>query len=614
MAGLLAEAESIVIAAESHLKLNAADARRPLSRAEQRAKVRFGEMAELMDRGYSKVGELLAVLWESATEELVATVFEEAVAVPSDLATLALEQWETEPSEPTLYDLYSAITDALGVLELIYRLAEAMIADEAARQGALAAAARARANSRARGAVRATLTPLARLLASKPISMVTQNFRDLIMTPRAVASGEVSRAGLVMPTRESLVASFVTPPPGGELVKGPGTGMSKGFKQALDTGRQAVHSAHNAGRTDAAEHAGATSAFASEILDSNTCHPCAKLDGKDYKSFTEAREDYPVGGGYVWCDGGPRCRGTLIFLYLKGQKPLPLGDNPDGTPDPIDEIFEPLPEQDAPVPRYAPDPLPEPEVELEHQFPTPGIVSPDGDLFDGPLAEHRRAVLEAGSASEVREVLRKALGPTGATVTGTWSGKIDLTTSQEFADAILGNLERFPGAVPNSVSIRKLWNGAYAQTSVTSDGQIHLSLNSDYAKTTARSALYEEMARDVSLGHHHPSTGSIHGVVSHEFGHVLDALTGGQASGFTVSGGEGQLGRWLEEFGGSKDPADLSGVSGYSVADGTFNYPELLAESFTDVEMNGREARPLSIFVHRKILELWQASGRTIGG
>jgi len=61
--------------------------------------------------------------------------------------------------------------------------------------------------------------------------------------------------------------------------------------------------------------------YASEILDNNTCAPCAAEDGTIFYSLDDAETDYPS-GGFVECAGGPRCRGTLIAVYGESETTL----------------------------------------------------------------------------------------------------------------------------------------------------------------------------------------------------------------------------------------------------------------------------------------------------
>jgi hypothetical protein len=53
--------------------------------------------------------------------------------------------------------------------------------------------------------------------------------------------------------------------------------------------------------------------YASELLDRNTCQPCDDVDGTTYPNVTAALADYPL-GQYRLCEGGTRCRGTLVLV------------------------------------------------------------------------------------------------------------------------------------------------------------------------------------------------------------------------------------------------------------------------------------------------------------
>lgn len=81
--------------------------------------------------------------------------------------------------------------------------------------------------------------------------------------------------------------------------------------------RGAVTMAQNQGRIAAFESQpdAATAVYeASELLDDRTCDACAAIDGTVFDSLEEATEAY-AGGGYVDCEGGPNCRGTLLAVY-----------------------------------------------------------------------------------------------------------------------------------------------------------------------------------------------------------------------------------------------------------------------------------------------------------
>lgn len=73
-----------------------------------------------------------------------------------------------------------------------------------------------------------------------------------------------------------------------------------------------AQTAINSGRMETfINNANFTRLYASELLDRNTCTVCANKDGEEYDSADAALADYPS-GGYVSCQGGIRCRGTLV--------------------------------------------------------------------------------------------------------------------------------------------------------------------------------------------------------------------------------------------------------------------------------------------------------------
>lgn len=59
--------------------------------------------------------------------------------------------------------------------------------------------------------------------------------------------------------------------------------------------------------------------YASEVLDQNTCPACRWVDRKWLgNSIEDVRALYPS-GGYVDCEGGPRCRGTVVVVWRPGE-------------------------------------------------------------------------------------------------------------------------------------------------------------------------------------------------------------------------------------------------------------------------------------------------------
>jgi hypothetical protein len=89
----------------------------------------------------------------------------------------------------------------------------------------------------------------------------------------------------------------------------------------------ALMAATNTGRLSALDAAPAEATYtASEILDANTCAPCAAIDGTDFASLAEASDNY-VNGGYVDCEGELRCRGTVIAVW---DTSVAIGDGGGG--------------------------------------------------------------------------------------------------------------------------------------------------------------------------------------------------------------------------------------------------------------------------------------------
>jgi hypothetical protein len=85
--------------------------------------------------------------------------------------------------------------------------------------------------------------------------------------------------------------------------------------------RGAVQQAVNAARLQVFERVPserAESFYASELLDSATCGPCAAVDGLAFAELADAHRLYPT-GGYVDCLGGPRCRGTVVAVMRESE-------------------------------------------------------------------------------------------------------------------------------------------------------------------------------------------------------------------------------------------------------------------------------------------------------
>lgn len=76
----------------------------------------------------------------------------------------------------------------------------------------------------------------------------------------------------------------------------------------------ALHRAQNLGRLATLAAAPPARYRASEVNDSNQCSPCKDIDGTEWDTLAEAQAVYGA-GGYPQCEGGIRCRGTVVAFW-----------------------------------------------------------------------------------------------------------------------------------------------------------------------------------------------------------------------------------------------------------------------------------------------------------
>jgi HK97 family phage portal protein len=89
-------------------------------------------------------------------------------------------------------------------------------------------------------------------------------------------------------------------------------GMSpRGLRDVLGG---ALHRATNLGRFATLQVAPAARYLATEVNDQRRCEPCAQIDGTQFADLAAAWATY-AGGGYQWCEGGDRCRGTVTARW-----------------------------------------------------------------------------------------------------------------------------------------------------------------------------------------------------------------------------------------------------------------------------------------------------------
>jgi HK97 family phage portal protein len=114
--------------------------------------------------------------------------------------------------------------------------------------------------------------------------------------------------------REAL--RLMVPGADGEGVAGQVVGFLKGLKNWFrrDQLGGALHRAQNAGRVATLEAAPKAAYFSDERRDRNTCSPCREIDGTEFEDLAAANAAYAT-GGYQLCEGGVRCRGTVVARW-----------------------------------------------------------------------------------------------------------------------------------------------------------------------------------------------------------------------------------------------------------------------------------------------------------
>lgn len=81
----------------------------------------------------------------------------------------------------------------------------------------------------------------------------------------------------------------------------------------------ALHRAQNAGRIATLQAAPTARYFASEKNDANRCPPCAEIDGTEFADLDAVQALYGS-GGYLHCEGGIRCRGTVTAVWATKEE------------------------------------------------------------------------------------------------------------------------------------------------------------------------------------------------------------------------------------------------------------------------------------------------------
>lgn len=287
----LAEVDALVMLAEQDEGLSVPHATRPLTANERRARVNFANLDRIETVHVAEIREVLAGLSARIREEILRAVFGSRQDAPPEAVVAALAGLARAQPPAVASALDGAAAALSGTYSRAAGAAAAEVAEEAGRQGRRAPRPVEPEPSR---------YAFAGSLASGALwDRLTEQARRLLVDPAALASGA--------PVGRKAAAAAL------EAV---------GEDGAVDNARQTLHTVTADARNETAEQMEPEEIWASEILDGATCQNCRAVDGKEYATMAEARADYP-NGPYVRCDGGARCRGTLVFMFPIGQAPPP---------------------------------------------------------------------------------------------------------------------------------------------------------------------------------------------------------------------------------------------------------------------------------------------------
>ncbi|AYD81499.1 head maturation protease [Arthrobacter phage KBurrousTX] len=361
---LLAEAERTLIDAEIAAGENVPAAVRPLLPHEAAAKVRFGDIEKLTNDAVDEAAAVLDGLREVIVGSVVAEMLGDADSVTPTDATRAIAQLNAAQPKPVQEAVAKTAMALQGILAQVAAGAAGIVVGEAARQGV-------NVKGFTPTAVADEVFKLpAAAAALHPWQRITGKLQTVFTNP----------SGLF---RDSIPREEITR----ELDKIPVAG-------SVDMAKQAVHAAHGLGRNEAAQDLNPSEIFASEIMDGNTCKFCKEIDGHEYQSLEDALTDYPH-GGYRLCEGGTRCRGTLVYMY---DEPATPRDDPNPEPLP------PIPPAPKPAPKpVEPEPAPEPK-------PTP---APDPGPVPVKYRTRKEALAKERAQKETEETPGLPAAPTG---------------------------------------------------------------------------------------------------------------------------------------------------------------------------------------------------------
>ncbi len=296
----VAQLEVEVITAEVKAGLNVRHAIRALLPHEVRATTRFGEMEDELSSAVGRVKTITDQIWDGLTAWFASDLLRH-----SDSGTdLARRVWELRAERSALpgkqRDLIRSSQSSIATqLYAIRRTWARLQRDEALRQG----------------------QPAHKFPSLDMINPSPGESDHLWLMAESVA--DLPRQRMVDVAAKQLEGKNLLEIDPGNLLEDITDKVAATSRAGTDdAARQIVGSAAQAGRTHMAEEGPKPKyVYASELMDGVTCGLCAAVDGREWDSIEDAMEDYPRAGGYRHCEGGTRCRGTLVYVWDDEEDP-----------------------------------------------------------------------------------------------------------------------------------------------------------------------------------------------------------------------------------------------------------------------------------------------------
>lgn len=306
-------------------------ARRPLTHRERQARVNFARLAIDVDDTAAKVVGILKGHRGRIADEVARQL--RGAATPAELTAIVTRI--ADPNRPITLDVRGydqatarTVDDIAAELEAAYRSGLQAVRAEAAAQGTPTVDLdRLLSGGTLPADVAADLRRQAEAAANAPAQVVTRAVTQAAARlPIAGQPVAASRAALEAAARDDLAAGLETDAARTPVQQAQAGGRSRGTRTLPKAARY----------------------YASELLDSSTCGPCSLVDGVEYDTLEAATADYPT-GTYIGCQGGQRCRGTIVIVW-----------DTEADPTVNDVAPVPRPEPPEPTPPPAPDPPPTP--------------------------------------------------------------------------------------------------------------------------------------------------------------------------------------------------------------------------------------------------------------